>query len=203
LAAGVPSTLLERRPDIAAAERRVAAANATIGVTKASFYPTISMNLIYGLEASSFNIFSLPNDFWAVGPGLMLPIFEGGLRDAEEKAAVEALRLAAADYKQTVLNAFQETEDRLSELRLLGHEEQERHAQNEAAQQSLTIATHLYTDGATNFLDVVVAQNEAPHAEQALVQVRTQLMQASIGLVRALGGGWSKASLPDKKAIAL
>lgn len=197
LSAGMPSSLLERRPDIAEAERQVAAANATIGVTRAAFYPTISMNLIYGLEATSFNIFSLPNDFWAVGPGLMLPIFEGGLRDAEEKAAVEAAKMAAAHYKQTVLEAFQETEDRLSELKLLGREQQERQAQDAAAEQSLAIATNLYKDGATNFLDVVVAQNEALRAEQAMVRVRTQRIQASVGLVRTLGGGWNKDAPPE------
>ena len=198
---GLPSTLLERRPDIAAAERQVAAANAQIGVTRAAFYPTISLNLVYGLMAPSFNIFSLPDDFWAVGPGLALPLFEGGLRTAEEAAAIGAYKIAVANYRETVLGAFQEVEDNLALIRLLGQEQQQEDAAVTAAQQTLNMATSLYKDGATNFLDVVVAQTAALQAEQTATALRTRHLQASVGLVRALGGGWTRQDLPDRKDI--
>ena len=198
---GLPSALLERRPDIASAERQVAAANATIGVTRAAFYPTISLNLVYGLVAPSFNIFSLPDDFWAVGPGLALPLFEGGLRHAEEAAAIGAYKLAVANYRETVLTAFQEVEDNLALLKYLGQEQQQQDAAVTAAQQTLAMAMNLYRDGATNFLDVVVAQTAALQAEEAATSLRTRRLQASVDLIRALGGGWTRQDLPPAKTI--
>ena len=199
--AGLPSTLLERRPDIASAERQVFAANATIGETRAAFYPTISLNMIYGLQDTGFNLFSLPNDFWTIGPGVMLPLFEGGLRDAEEAAAVAAYHRSAANYRAVVLTAFQEVEDALSQLRLLAEEARQEAAAVTAARQTVAMTTNLYKDGATSFLEVVVAQTEELQAEQRDVDMRTRRMQACVALIRALGGGWRIQDLPTLKPL--
>jgi NodT family efflux transporter outer membrane factor (OMF) lipoprotein len=201
--AGLPSTLLERRPDIASAERLVFSANATIGETRAAFYPTISLNLLYGLQDTGFNLFSLPNDMWAVGPGLVLPLFEGGLRDAEEAAAIAAYHQAVAQYRGTVLSAFQEVEDALSQLRLLATERKQEADAVAAAQQTVTMTTNLYKDGATSFLEVIVAQTAELQAEQTDVDLRTRRMQSCIDLIRALGGGWDRRDLPSLKPLTI
>jgi NodT family efflux transporter outer membrane factor (OMF) lipoprotein len=198
---GLPSTLLERRPDIASAERLVAAANATIGETRAAFYPTISLNMLYGLQDTGFNLFSLPNDMWAFGPGLALPLFEGGLRDAEEGAAIAAYQRSVADYRSTVLAAFQQVEDALSQRRLLAGEAGLEAEAVAAARRTVTMTTNLYKDGATSFLDVVVAQTEELKAEQTASSLRTRRLQASVALVRALGGGWTKQDMPALKPL--
>jgi NodT family efflux transporter outer membrane factor (OMF) lipoprotein len=198
---GLPSTLLERRPDIASAERLVASANATIGETRAAFYPTISLNLLYGLQDTGFNLFSLPNDMWSVGPGLVMPLFEGGLRNAEEAAAMAAYRQTVANYRATVLAAFQDVEDALSQLRLLAQETGQEQLAVDAARQTVAMTTNLYKDGATNFLDVVVAQTAELQAEQTDVDLRTRRMQACVALVQALGGGWTRSDMPALKKL--
>ncbi len=197
---GLPSTLLERRPDVASAERQMAAANAVIGVARAAFYPTLSLNVLYGLQDTGFNIFSLPNDFWALGPGLALPLFEGGLRDAEEAAAVAAYRLAEGEYRGTVLTAFQQVEDALAEIRLLGQEFEQEKAAVAAAQRTVEMTTNLYKDGASSYLEVVVAQTSELQAEQTMVDLRTRRIQAGVALIRALGGGWTRSDLPTTKS---
>ncbi len=194
---GLPSQLLERRPDVASAERQMAAANATIGVARAAFYPTLSLDMVYGLQDTGFNMFTLPDQFWALGPGIALPLFEGGLRRAEEAAAIAAYRLALANYRATVLGAFQEVEDALSQQRLLAMEAQQEGSALAASRQTLTADMNLYKDGATNFLDVVIAQAEELQSEQADVDLRTRRAQADLSLVRALGGGWDVRNLPD------
>jgi NodT family efflux transporter outer membrane factor (OMF) lipoprotein len=194
---GLPSTLLERRPDVASAERQMAAANATIGVARAAFYPTLSLDILYGLQDTGFNLFSLPNDFWAIGPGLALPLFEGGLRRAEEAAAVAQFKLAEARYRQTVLRAFQDVEDALSQLRLLAEEAGHLDAAVRAAQQTVTMTTNLYRDGAISSLDLVVAQTSELQSEQAATDLRTRRVQAAVALIRALGGGWNVRDLPS------
>jgi len=196
---GLPSELLERRPDVASAERQMAAANATIGVARAAFYPTLSLDMIYGLQDTGFNLFSLPNQFWALGPGIAMPLFEGGLRHAERAAAIAAYRLALANYRATVLGAFQDVEDALSQRRLLAIENQEEGQALAAARQTLAADMNLYKDGATNFLDVVIAHAEELRSEQADIDLRTRRAQADLALVRALGGGWDVHSLPDFK----
>jgi NodT family efflux transporter outer membrane factor (OMF) lipoprotein len=196
---GLPSQLLERRPDVASAERQMAAANATIGVARAVFYPTLSLDMIYGLQDTGFNMFTLPDQFWALGPGVALPLFEGGLRNAEEAAAIAAYRLALANYRATVLAAFQEVEDALAQQRLLAAEAGQEGRALAASRQTLAADVNLYKDGATNFLDVVIAQAEELHAEQADIDLRTRRVLADLSLVRALGGGWDVHTLPDFK----
>ncbi len=193
---GLPSTLLQRRPDVASAERIMAAANATIGVAKAAFYPTISLNLLYGFQDTGFGVFNLPNDLWAVGPGFVLPLFEGGLRRAQEAAAYAAYQLAVATYRQAVLNAFQQVEDSLSTLRYLGEEEKFEDAAVAAAKQTVSMSMSLYTDGAISYLEVVTAQESELQAEQAAISLHTRRMDASVNLISALGGGWNVKDLP-------
>lgn len=201
--AGLPSSLLQRRPDIASAESQMTAANASIGVARAAFYPTVSLDLVYGLMASSFNIFSLPDSFWALGPGLTLPLFEGGLRRAEESAAVEAYKLAVANYRGTVLTAFQEVEDSLAQIEFLGREARDEEAAAAAAQKTEQVSGELYKDGATSYLEVVTAQTAALQAERAVADLLARRLEASVALIRALGGGWTEHNLPDTKGLSV
>jgi NodT family efflux transporter outer membrane factor (OMF) lipoprotein len=200
---GVPSKLLQRRPDIAGSERRVAAANALVGVARAAFYPDISLSAMFGFQnTGEAALLSAPYSFWTIGPQMVLPLFEGGLRRAQEAAANATLRAAGASYRSVVLTAFQQVEDSLSNLRILAGELQQENAAEQAAQHALRMAMSLYSDGATNYLDVVVAQASALQAQQSVLSLQTRELQASVQLVRALGGGWSTPDLPDGKMVA-
>lgn len=193
---GVPSQLLERRPDIAAAERRVFAANAEIGVARAAFFPRLSLSAALGWQDTGMgNLLSAGNRYWALGPDLAMTLFDGGLRRSKVQAAQANLDAAAGLYRGVVLDAFQQVEDNLTLLQQLGKEAHQQDDAASAARDSQTIATNRYREGAVNYLDVVSAQTAELQAERSAEQVRTRRLQASVDLIRALGGGWDAAQL--------
>lgn len=199
----IPSVLLQRRPDIAAAERRVAAANALIGVARAAFFPNIGLNALAGYQSPGINLISAPNTFWAIGPSLTLPIFEGGLLNAQEAAYIASFNAATANYRDTVLSSFQDVEDALAQLHYYGVEQADDRRAVAAAQRTLDMSLALYQDGAANFLEVVVAQESLLGAQQLLLQLQTEYLQSGVRLVRALGGGWSRQDLPKPDDMPL
>ena len=189
--AALPSTLLQRRPDIAAAERRVFAANAQIGVAKAAWYPDFSLTgLLGGQTQGRGNLLSAGNRFWALGPLVSLPIFDGGRLDAQERQAKAEFEEASAHYRSQVLHAVREVEDNLAQLRDLRQESLDEQAAANAAQHTQTLATNSYEAGAVSYLDVVTAQTAALQAQRQVQALRTRQLQASVGLLTALGGGW-------------
>src|SRR6266436_616735 len=199
---GVPSELLERRPDIAAAERRVAAANAQIGIAVAACYPTITLNASSGLESGSLaKWFTAASHFWSVGPGISQTVFDGGLRRAQTDAARAVYDGTVATYRQTVLSAFQGVEDNLAALRIL---EQENGVQDEAvkaAQDSVRLTTNQYKAGTVSYLNVITVQTIALTDEVTAIQIRGRRMAAAVLLVQALGGGWNADELPSSEDV--
>ena len=187
----LPSTLLQRRPDIAAAERRLFAANAGIGVAKAAWYPDFSLTgLLGGQTQGSGNLLAAANRFWALGPLVNLPIFDGGRLSAQEQQAKAEFEEAAAHYHAQVLRAVREVEDNLAQLRDLQLENLDEQAAANAARHTQSLATNSYEAGAVSYLDVVTAQTAALQAERQVQALHTRQLQASVGLLTALGGGW-------------
>ena len=198
----VPSELLERRADIASAERQVAAANAQIGVAKAAYYPTLTLGAAAGLEsAKTSNWLSLPSRFWSIGPDAVLTLFDGGRRKALNDQAQAAYDATVASYRQTVLTAFQDVEDNLAALGILAEEAQIQDGAVKAARRSLTLTTNRYTAGAASYLDVVVAQTFSLANERAALDVSRRRMSASVRLIKAVGGDWSVADLSTADAV--
>jgi len=194
---GVPSELLERRPDIAAAERRVAAANAQIGVAVAAFYPTVTLNASSGFESSSLaQWFTAASHFWSVGPGISQTVFDGGLRHAQTDAARAAYDATVATYRQTVLTSFQGVEDNLAALRVLEEENGVQDDAVKAAKKSVDLTTDQYKAGTVDYLNVITVQTIALTDEVTAIQIRGRRMAAAVLLVQALGGGWNEAQLP-------
>ncbi len=199
---GVPSQLLERRPDIAASERLMAQANAQIGVAKAAFYPTVTLGASGGLQSTSGSqLFSWASRFWSVGPTISELIYDGGLR----RATVEQFRAqydqTVANYRNTVLTAFQQVEDNLSNLRILSQEIQEQDIAIQSAQRSLKLATDRYRLGIDPYLNVITAQTTLFGNEQTAVNLRVQQIVNSVQLIEALGGGWDSSTLPTSQQI--
>lgn len=193
--AGVPSTLLQRRPDIAAAERRVAAANADVGEATSAFFPQLMLSASGGIESSQLAQFSaMPSRFWAIGPALVETLFDGGRRRHELEAARATQAGTIADYRQTVLSAFQEVEDNLASLKLLRQESavQERAVANSA--RALKLATLSYKGGATDYLSVVTVQSTYLTQERTLTNLLRRQIEADILLVKGLGGIWNETA---------
>jgi NodT family efflux transporter outer membrane factor (OMF) lipoprotein len=198
----LPSELLERRPDIAAAERRAAAANARIGVAMAAYYPSLTLGASGGFESSSLSrLFSLPSRFWSIGPQLLATLFDAGRRRAVTAEAEASYDAAAAAYRESVLTAFQNVEDNLAALRILSEESTQQAAATAAAERSLELARNRYTGGITSYLEVITAQNAALANERAAVDLRVRQMNTSINLIKALGGGWSAGDLPSGASL--
>ena len=196
---GLPSELLERRPDIASAERRVAAANAQVGVAIAGYFPTITLGAAMGYEANDLSkLLDWPSRFWSVGPSLAQTLFQGGLKRAQTAQARAAFDAAAATYRQTVLTAFQEVEDYLATLRILEQELQVQAEALKAAQQSLNVAVNQYKSGTVSYLNVTASQTVALSSERQVLDIQNRRMVASVLLIKAMGGGWDGKITMDK-----
>ena len=189
---GIPSQLLERRPDIAAAERRVAQANANIGVAEAAFYPSLNLSSTLGSQSTHLSKWlTYPSRFWSLGPAaLTQPIFNGGLLRAQKAQAIGVYDEKVAVYRQAILTAFQEVEDNLATLRILEQENQLDDEATAAAEKSLEITTNQYQVGTVNYLNVVVAQANALSNEITALGIQNSRMTAAVVLITSLGGGW-------------
>jgi multidrug efflux system outer membrane protein len=198
--AGLPSSLLERRPDIAAAERRAFAANRAIGVARAAFYPTFSLDAFGGFQNTGGpNLISLPNSYWTLGPQFAFLLFDGGRRHAILAASRAAFELASANYKATVLAAFQQVQDGIAQQADFAAEARDAADAVMASQATTRLSLIRYKQGATNYLDVVIAQTAELSAEQQALNLETRRQETSVGLVRALGGGWTSADMPNNR----
>ncbi len=194
----LPSELLERRPDIAAAERQVAAANAQIGVARAAYYPNLTLSATGGFETSHFTEwFNWPSRFWSVGPTLAQTLWEGGARRALNEQAQASYDATVANYRQTSLAAFQAVEDNLSALRILSQEIGEEHTAVNSANHFLELSLTRYRGGVDSYLNVITAQNAVLTNRETELQIQLRQMTASVSLIIALGGGWDNTQLPD------
>ena len=194
---GLPATLLERRPDIAAAERRMAEANDQIGIARAAFYPTLVLGAQGGFDATSIaNWFTWPSRLWAVGPQMSQTLFDAGRRRAVSESATANYDGTVATYRQTTLKAFQEVEDNLAALRVLENEARQQHEATASAQETLKLFTNRYEGGVDNYLQVITAQTVALQNERNDIEIQRRRMDASVLLVKAVGGGWDTSQLP-------
>jgi NodT family efflux transporter outer membrane factor (OMF) lipoprotein len=199
---GVPSQLLERRPDVAAEERLVAQANAQIGIARAAYFPTITLSAAGGFESSSISDwFTWPSRFWSIGPTAAETIFDAGLRRATVQQYRSQYDETVANYRQNVLTAFQQVEDNLSGLRILSQEIEQQNVAINSSQKYLTIATSRWKLGLDPYLDVITAQTTLLSNQQTLVTLKIQQITSSVQLIEALGGGWDASQLPSTAAL--
>jgi NodT family efflux transporter outer membrane factor (OMF) lipoprotein len=201
--AQMPSAILERRPDVASAERKAAAANEQIGVEIAAYFPTLTLSASGGFQSTVLSqLLRAPSRFWTLGPDIAATIFDGGLRHARTEAARAAYDQSVATYRQTVLAAFQDVEDNLASLRILENEIVVQQQAVESARQALAIVNNQYKAGTVAYLNVLIAQTTAFTAEQKLASIGGQRMVSSVGLVKALGGGWDVAQMDRETGSA-
>jgi NodT family efflux transporter outer membrane factor (OMF) lipoprotein len=192
---GVPSTLVERRPDIAGAQRRMIAANANIGVARAAYFPTLTLGAQGGFQSGGFsNLLSAPSAFWAIGPSALLSVFDGGLRRAQVAQARAEFDASAANYRGTVVSAFQQVEDSLATLNHYHDAAVEEKAAVDAAQRTLDLSMALYVKGATDYLTVATSQTAVLQTQLEALDLDTLQLRASVDLIRALGGGWEDSA---------
>jgi NodT family efflux transporter outer membrane factor (OMF) lipoprotein len=197
---GLPSDLLERRPDVAAAERRISAANAQVGVARAAYFPVFTLTGSGGFESTAIStLIQGPSGFLTAGASAVVTAFDVGRRRAISEQARAAYDESVANYRQTVLTAFQEVEDNLAALRILDDEGKAQQAAVAAAEHSLDLSTNRYKGGVVSYLEVTTAQSTALADERAAVDILRRRMTASVSLIKALGGGWNSASLPSVK----
>jgi NodT family efflux transporter outer membrane factor (OMF) lipoprotein len=194
---GLPSELLERRPDIAAAERRAAAANAQIGVAKAAYYPQLTLSAVAGIESSVLgNLFSLSNRFWSLGPSFAQILFDAGARKGLTQEAQANYDAAVGAYRQSVLTAFQDVEDNLAALRILSEESAQQDVAIASSQRTVDLSFNQYRGGIATYLNVIVAQNALLANQRTGVGIQYRRLQSSVLLIKALGGGWNVKALP-------
>ncbi len=199
---GMPSELLERRPDIAAAERTMAEANATIGIAYAAYYPNLTLSAEGGFESSAFhNWLSWPSRFWSIGASLSETIFDAGLRRATVQQFIATYNADLADYRQTVLTAFQQVEDGLAEVRILSKEIQQEQQAVNSAQTTLQLEQSRYETGLDPYVAVLIAQTTVLADQQILNGLQVQQMTYAVALVEALGGGWDRSQLPSTQQV--
>ena len=199
---GVPSQLLERRPDIATAERTVAQANAQIGIARTAFFPSVTLSVSAGFQSLSIaKWLEWPSRVWSVGPALAETIFDAGLRRATVQQYQATYDQTVANYRQTVLTAFQQVEDNLAALRILAQVIEEQDSATESAARNLRVAETRYKAGVDPYLNVITAQTALLTDQQAAVNFREQQMVASVQLIKALGGGWDVSQLPSSKEL--
>jgi NodT family efflux transporter outer membrane factor (OMF) lipoprotein len=202
---GVPSQLLERRPDIAASERRIAAVNAQIGVAQAAYLPQLTLTAAGGFESGTFGtLLQGPGGFWTVGVGALETVFDAGRRRAAVEGVQASYDQTVDFYRQDVLAAFQEVEDNLAALRILAEEAKTEETAVQAAQRSLSLSTTRYRGGVTSYLEVLTAQNAALVDERTAVSILGRRLNASVLLIKALGGGWDAATgIPQAESMAV
>lgn len=195
--AGLPSQLLLRRPDVAAAERRVAAANAQIGVVESAYFPSLTLSAQGGWRSSTFSsLISAPNQFWSLGPTLAATLFDGGARSAQVAQTKSSYQEAVAQYRQLSLQAFQQVEDQLVALSMLADEVQLQQQAVDAADEALRLVTNQYKSGTVSYLNLISAQTAANSAHNGALQIAGQRLIASVALIQALGGGWGGDEQP-------
>jgi NodT family efflux transporter outer membrane factor (OMF) lipoprotein len=194
----LPSQLLERRPDISELERRMAAANEQIGIAQSAYYPSLNLAAAFGVEGTSAsNWFEWPSRFWAIGATLSETLFDRGRRRATTESARAAYDGTVANYRQTVLNAYQQVEDNLVALHILNTESAQQHSATASAEESLQLSENRYAGGVDTYLQVVIWQTSALTNERNDIDIMRRRLEANVLLIKALGGGWDTSQLPN------